>query len=131
MFLLQIILFIAIVNLQKGQVTGYEYKRPVEASSFKIAEDVWLNQLHILTKRDGDHAHEHADSGYGVPPATYEEPAASYGMPAPTYEEPAIGNDAPHLAMDTPRGFGKRSAEAEPKDEARFPVPKEVFWGRT
>ena len=110
MFLLQIILFIAIVNLQKGQVTGYEYKRPVEASSFKIAEDVWLNQLHILTKRDGAHAHEHADSGYGAPPAAYEEPAASYGAPAPTYG-----------------GLGKRSAEAEPKDEARFPVPKEVF----
>ena len=61
------------------------------ASSFKIAEDVWLNQQHILTKRDGAHAHEHTDSGYGAPPATYEEPAASYGAPAPTYEEPASG----------------------------------------
>ena len=46
--------------------------------------------------------------------ATYEEPAE---MPAPTYEKPATKYDAPHLAMDTPRGFGKRSAEAEPKDE--------------
>ena len=91
MFLFQIILSIAIATLQKGQVTGYEYKRPVEAGSFKIAEDVWLNQLHILTKRDGAHAHEYADSGYGAPPATYEEPAASYGAPAPTYEEPASG----------------------------------------
>merc|ERR1712060_314688 len=51
------------------------------ASAFKLAEDV-------ITKRDGAHAHEHADSGYGAPPATYEEPAASYGAPAPTYEEP-------------------------------------------
>merc|ERR1712088_807428 len=54
------------------------------ASAFKIAEDV-------LLKRDGAHAHEHADSGYGAPPATYEEPAASYGAPAPSYgyeEEP-------------------------------------------
>ena len=58
------------------------------ASAFKIAEDV-------LTKRDGAHAHEHADSGYGAPPATYEEPAASYGAPAPTYEEPASGYGAP------------------------------------
>ena len=30
-----------------------------EASAFKMAEDVWLSQLHILTKRDS--AHEHAD----------------------------------------------------------------------
>merc|ERR1739842_48016 len=35
------------------------------------------------------------DSGYGAPPATYEEPAASYGAPAPTYEEPASGYGAP------------------------------------
>ena len=78
MFLFQIILSIAIVALQNAQVTGYKYKRPVEANSFEIAEDVWLNQLHILTKRDGAHAHEHADSGYSAPPATYEEPAASF-----------------------------------------------------
>merc|ERR1712203_1136792 len=58
------------------------------ASAFKLAEDV-------ITKRDGAHAHEHADSGYGAPPATYEEPAASYGAPAPTYEEPASGYGAP------------------------------------
>ena len=101
MFLFQIILSIAIVTLQKGQVTGYEYKRPVEASSFKIAEDVWLNQLHILTKRDGAHAHEHADSGYGAPAPTYEEPASGYGAPAPSY------------------GYRRRSAEAEPEDEAK------------
>merc|ERR1711956_167699 len=48
-----------------------------------------------MGKRDGAHAHEHADSGYGAPPATYEEPAASYGAPAPTYEEPASGYGAP------------------------------------
>ena len=58
------------------------------ASAFKLAEEV-------LQKRDGAHAHEHADSGYGAPPATYEEPAASYGAPAPTYEEPASGYGAP------------------------------------
>merc|ERR1711934_559182 len=54
------------------------------ASAFKIADNV-------LQNRDGAHAHEHADSGYGAPPATYEEPAASYGAPAPSYgyeEEP-------------------------------------------
>merc|ERR1712172_460199 len=58
------------------------------ASAFKIAEDV-------LLKRDGAHAHEHADSGYGAPPATYEEPAASYGAPAPSYSEPETGYGAP------------------------------------
>jgi len=110
-----IILSIAIVTLQKGQVTGYEYKRPVEASSFKIAEDVWLNQLHILTKRDGAHAHEHADSGYGAPPATYEKPAASYGAPAPTYKEPAS-------RYDTARGFGKGSAET-----SSFKIAEDVW----
>merc|ERR1711971_911900 len=54
------------------------------ASAFKIADNV-------LQNRDGAHAHEHADSGYGAPAATYEEPAASYGAPAPSYgyeEEP-------------------------------------------
>merc|ERR1711935_746554 len=54
------------------------------ASAFKIAEDV-------LLKRDGAHAHEHADASYGAPAPTYEEPASGYGAPAPSYgyeEEP-------------------------------------------
>ena len=114
MFLFQIILSITIVSLQNGQVTGYGYKRPVEVSPFKIAEDVWLNQLHILTKRDGAHPDEHADSGYGAPHATYEEPAASYGAPAPTYEEPSSGYGAPAPSY----GYRRRSAEAEREDEA-------------
>ena len=109
-FLFQIVL--SIVAPQTVHVTGYKYKRSVEDSSFKIAEDVWLNQLHILNKRDGAHAHEHADSGYGAPPATYEEPAASYGAPAPTYEEPASGYGAPAPS------YHRRSAEAKPEDEA-------------
>merc|ERR1719264_337354 len=62
------------------------------ASAFKLAEELHTD---VLLKRDGAHAHEHADSGYGAPPATYEEPAASYGAPAPTYEEPASGYGAP------------------------------------
>merc|ERR1711935_572329 len=53
------------------------------ASAFKIAEDV-------LLKRDGAHAHEHADSGYGAPPATYGEPAPSYG-----YEEEPLPDLTP------------------------------------
>ena len=61
------------------------------ASAFKLAEEA----VSVLQKRDGAHAHEHTDSGYGAPPATYEEPAASYGAPAPTYEEPASGYGAP------------------------------------
>jgi len=68
------------------------------ASAFKLAEESLLH-TDVLLKRDGAHAHEHADSGYGAPPATYEEPAASYGAPAPTYEEPASGYGAPHQAM--------------------------------
>jgi len=64
------------------------------ASAFKLAEESLLH-TDVLLKRDGAHAHEHADSGYGAPPATYEEPAASYGAPAPTYEEPASGYGAP------------------------------------
>merc|ERR1739848_794236 len=52
------------------------------ASAFKIAEDV-------LLKRDGAHAHEHADSGYGAPPATYGEPAPSYSEPETGYGAPA------------------------------------------
>merc|ERR1711971_1130821 len=60
------------------------------------------------------HAHEHADSGYGAPPATYEEPAASYRAPAPTFEEPASGYDAPAPSY----GYRRRSAKAEPEDEA-------------
>ena len=58
------------------------------ASAFKIADNV-------LQNRDGAHAHEHADSGYGAPAATYEEPAASYGAPAPSYSEPETGYGAP------------------------------------
>merc|ERR1712051_909724 len=56
------------------------------ASAFKIADNV-------LQNRDG--AHAHADSGYGAPAATYEEPAASYGAPAPSYSEPETGYGAP------------------------------------
>merc|ERR1711935_45050 len=54
------------------------------ASAFKIAEDV-------LLKRDGAHAHEHADSAYGAPAPSYSEPETGYGAPAPSYgyeEEP-------------------------------------------
>jgi len=65
-----------------------EVEPQAEASAFKMSEDVWLSQLHFLTKRDAAHAHEHADAGYGAPPATYEEPAASYGAPARSYSEP-------------------------------------------
>jgi hypothetical protein len=43
-----------------------------------------------LQKRDGAHAHDHAEpAGYGAPPAAYEPPAAEYGAPAPAYEAPA------------------------------------------
>merc|ERR1711899_438508 len=52
------------------------------ASAYKLAADE-------LLKRDGAHAHEHADSGYGAPPATYEEPAPSYGAPETGYGPPA------------------------------------------
>merc|ERR1739838_171140 len=51
------------------------------ASAYKLAEET-------LLKRDGAHAHEHADSGYGAPAPAYEEPAASYGAPAPSYGAP-------------------------------------------
>ena len=59
-------------------------------------------------KRDGAHAHEHADSGYGAPPATYEEPAASYGAPAPSYGAPETGYGPP---AET---YGVPSYEEEP-----------------
>merc|ERR1739838_708821 len=52
------------------------------ASAYKLAEET-------LLKRDGAHAHEHADSGYGAPAPAYEEPAASYGAPDPGYGPPA------------------------------------------
>merc|ERR1739844_672376 len=52
------------------------------ASAYKLAEDQIL-------KRDGAHAHEHADSGYGAPAPAYEEPAASYGAPETGYGPPA------------------------------------------
>ena len=65
-----------------------EVEPQAEASAFKMAEDVWLSLFHILTKRDSAHVHEHTDSGYGAPPAMYEEPGASYGAPARSYSEP-------------------------------------------
>ena len=71
------------------------------ASAYKLAADE-------LLKRDGAHAHEHADSGYGAPPATYEEPAASYGAPAPSYGAPETGYGPP---AET---YGVPSYEEEP-----------------
>jgi len=71
------------------------------ASAYKLAEDQIL-------KRDGAHAHEHTDSGYGAPAATYEEPAASYGAPAPSYGAPETGYGAPA------ESYGVPSYEEEP-----------------
>merc|ERR1712018_472237 len=71
------------------------------ASAYKLAADE-------LLKRDGAHAHEHADSGYGAPPATYEEPVASYGAPAPSYGAPETGYGPP---AET---YGVPSYEEEP-----------------
>jgi len=71
------------------------------ASAYKLAEEQ-------LLKRDGAHAHEHTDSGYGAPPATYEEPAASYGAPAPSYGAPETGYGPP---AET---YGVPSYEEEP-----------------
>merc|ERR1712008_13632 len=61
-----------------------------------------------LLKRDGAHAHEHADSGYGAPAPAYEEPAASYGAPAPSYGAPETGYGPP---AET---YGVPSYEEEP-----------------
>merc|ERR1712021_202689 len=71
------------------------------ASAYKLAEDQIL-------KRDGAHAHEHADSGYGAPAPAYEEPAASYGAPAPSYGAPETGHGPP------PETYGVPSYEEEP-----------------
>merc|ERR1739844_822444 len=71
------------------------------ASAYKLAEDQIL-------KRDGAHAHEHADSGYGAPAPAYEEPAASYGAPAPSYGAPETGYGPP---AET---YGVPSYEEEP-----------------
>merc|ERR1739838_573525 len=71
------------------------------ASAYKLAEET-------LLKRDGAHAHEHADSGYGAPAPAYEEPAASYGAPAPSYGAPETGYGPP---AET---YGVPSYEEEP-----------------